>query len=59
MGQVALLPEASGWRNVAQPFVEQNMRLLPVTDVRRMRRRADAFCPKLLWLKLDRGCIGT
>jgi hypothetical protein len=57
MGQVALLPDASGWRNVAQPFVVQNILLL--TEVRRMRRRADAFCPKLLWLKLDRGCIGT
>jgi hypothetical protein len=48
MGHVALLPDGSGWRNVAQPFVVQNIRLL--TDARRMRRRADVFCPKLLWL---------
>jgi hypothetical protein len=46
MGQVALAPDGSGRRNVAQPFVEQNRRL-PPADVRRMRRRADAC-----WLKL-------
>jgi hypothetical protein len=53
MGQVALVPEASGWRKVAHPLVVQSRR--PPVVVRRMRRRADA--PKLPLLKLVRGCI--
>jgi hypothetical protein len=40
MGQVALVPDASGNRYVAQPFVEQNSLLGLV--VRRIRRRAEA-----------------
>jgi len=49
MGQVALAPDGSGNRNVAQPFVEQNRRLAPVV-VRRMRRRADVCWLKELWV---------
>jgi hypothetical protein len=44
IGQVALWPDGSGCIIVAQPLVEQNSRLLAV--VRRIRRRAEAFCPK-------------
>jgi hypothetical protein len=45
MGHVADAPAGSICISVAQPLVEQYSRLL--ADVRRIRRRAEAYWPKL------------